>query len=104
MQSAVLLRCPICNAVQALEGRRNEYAKQSIYHAAKTHVRNHNLNEPKTAIQKYGIMADAVEIVVSPDNYSRLPIREWKNREDTWLPEGALPDRDVSLQSSDSSV
>lgn len=104
MQSAVLLRCPMCNAVHVLEGRRSDYSKQDLYATAKTHLSAHNLNEPKTAIRKYGIMSDAVEIVVSSENRHQLPIGEWKKRDSTWLPNGVLSGEDVPLRAPESSV
>lgn len=104
MQSAVLLRCPTCNAVRALEGRRNEYSKQDLYATAKAHLSDHDLNEPKTAIRKYGIMSDAVEIVVSSENRQQLPTGEWRERDNTWLPKGALSGGDAPLQAPESSV
>lgn len=94
----------MCDAVHALEGQRSEYSKQALYSAARTHLRDHNLNEPKTAIRKYGIMADAIEIVVSSENRHQLPIGEWNERENTWLPEGALSGIDESLQAAKSSI
>lgn len=104
MQTAVLLRCPICDSVHALEGQRSEYSKQDLYSSANTHLRSHDLNEPKTAIRKYGIVSDAVEIVVSLEDHHRLPIGEWKERDDTWLPDGVLSGRETSLPTSESSV
>jgi hypothetical protein len=96
MQSAVLLRCPVCSAVHALEQRRSEYSKQDLYATAKTHLSAHNLNEPKTAIRKNEIISEAIEIVVSSENYDRLPVGEWKKRDHTWLPDGVLSGEDVS--------
>ncbi len=104
MQSAVLLRCPICTAVHALEGRRNEYSKQDLYSVVNTHLRGHNLNEPKMAIRKHGIVSDAIEIIISSENHHQLPIEEWKERDNTWLPDGALSGQDTSLPMSESSV
>ncbi|OYR51039.1 hypothetical protein DJ73_14640 [Halorubrum sp. Ea1] len=104
MQSAVLLRCPMCNAIHALEGQRNEYSKQDLYSRVKTHLRGHNLNEPKMAIRKYGIVSDAVEVVVSSENRHQLPIEAWQKRDDTWLPDGVLSDGDTSPTASESSV
>lgn len=98
MQPAVLLRCPMCNAVHALAGRRSEYSKQDLYATAKVHLSDHNLNEPKTAIRKYGIMSDAVEIVVPSEDRRQLPIGEWKERDNTWLPDGVLSGEDAPLQ------
>ena len=90
MQSAVLLSCPICNAVHALEGRRNEYSKRDLYSHAKPHLRGHDLNEPKMAIRKYGVVSDATEIVIPSETRRRLPTDEWTERDDAWLPDGAL--------------
>ena len=104
MESAVLLRCPICNAVHALEGGRNEYSKRDLYSRAKTHLRGHDLNEPKMAIRKYGIVSDATEIVVPSEKYRQLPIEEWRERDDTWLPGGSLFGGEGSLSAPESSV
>ena len=104
METAVLLRCPACNAVHALEGRRSEYAKQDLYARVKTHLRGHNLNEPKMAIRKYGIVSDATEIVIPSTNDQQLPIEEWTERGDTWLPDGALSGDEGSLSAPESSV
>lgn len=104
MKSAVLLRCPICNAVRALEGRRSKYSKQDLYSHVKTHLRGHDLNEPKMAIRKYGIGSDATEIVVPSENHRQLPIEEWTERDDTWLTDGSLSDGEGSLSAPESSV
>lgn len=104
MQHAVLLRCPICNAVQALEGRRRDYSKEDLYLTAGAHLRDHDLNETKTAIRKCQITLDAVEIVSFSEDYHQLPIGEWKERANTWLPEGALSGGDTSLPASGSSI
>lgn len=89
MKEAVVLRCPICNSVQALEGQRSSYSKDELYSTAKNHLHDHDLNEPKTAIRKYGIVSDAVEVLISSENYDQLPLGEWKGHETTWLPENA---------------
>lgn len=104
MESAVLLRCPICNAVRALEGRRSEYSKQDLYSRVKTHLRGHNHTEPKMAIRKYGIVSNATEIVVPSENHQQLPIEEWTERDDTWLPDGSLSGGEGSLSAPESSV
>ena len=102
MKSAVLLRCPICTAVCALEGRRNEYSRQDLYSRAKTHLRDHDLTEAKMAIRKYGIVSDATEIVIHSETHQQLPIEEWTTRDNTWLPDGCLSDNDGSLSDSKS--
>ena len=104
MESAVLLTCPICNAVRALEGRRNEYSRQELYARVKSHLHDHDLNEPKMAIRKYGIVADATEIVVHSENQQQLPIEAWTTREEAWLPDGALFGGEESLSAPESSV
>ena len=104
MESAVLLRCPICNAIRALEGRRSEYSKQDLYARVKPHLGSHDLNEPKMAIRKYGIISNATEIVIPSETNQQLPIEEWMERDDTWLPDGALSDGDGSLSAPESSV
>jgi hypothetical protein len=104
MQSAVFLRCPLCNAVHALEGRRREYSKRELYSFVKTHLRRHDLSEPKTAIRKYEIVADAVEIVVTSEDRRRLPTEEWTERDNTWLPDGVLPGGETSLPTTGSST
>ena len=104
MESAVLLRCPICNAVRALEGRRNEYSKQDLYSHVKTHLRGHDLNEPKMGIRKYGIVSDATEIVIPSETHQQLPIEEWTERDDTWLPDGTPSGDEGSPSAPESSV
>lgn len=104
MESAVLLRCPICNAVRALDGRRNEYSRQELYARVKRHLHDHDLNEPKMAIRKYGIVADATEIVIHSEDQQQLPIEEWTTRDDAWLPDGALSGGEESLSAPESSV
>jgi hypothetical protein len=104
MESAVLLRCPICNAVRALEGRRNEYSRQELYARVKSHLGDHDLDEPKMAIRKYGIVADATEIVIRSENQQQLPIEGWTTREDAWLPDGALSGGEESPSAPESSV
>ena len=104
MESAVLLRCPVCNAVRVLEGRRSEYSKQDLYARVKAHLRGHDLNEPKMAIRKCGIVSDATEIVIPSENYQQLPIEEWTERDDTWLPDGSLSGGEESLSAPESSV
>ena len=102
MESAVLLKCPICNAACALEGRRNKYSKQDLYSRVKTHLRGHDLTEPKMAIRKYGIVSDATELVIPSENHQQLPIEEWMTRDNTWLPDGCLSDNNGSLSDSES--
>jgi len=104
MQSAVLLRCPLCDAVCALEGQRSEYSKKDLYSRAKIHLRDHGLDEPKMAIRKYGIATDTTEIVVSPERHRQLPISEWIARDDAWLPDGVLSGGDAALATSESPV
>ncbi|RLM63362.1 hypothetical protein DVK07_16245 [Halorubrum sp. Atlit-26R] len=104
MESAVILLCPICNAIHALEGRRNEYSKQELFSQVKTHLRGHDLNEPKMAIRKYGVVSDATEIVVPSKTRRQLPIKEWTERDDTWLPDGALSGGEGSQSTPESSV
>ncbi|KOX97685.1 MULTISPECIES: hypothetical protein [Halorubrum] len=104
MKPAVVLRCPICDAVRALGGRRNEYSKQKLSSQAETHLRGHDLDEPKVAIRKYGIVSDATEIVVPSESHRRLPTKEWTGRDDTWLPDGALSGGERSQSASTSSV
>ncbi|AZQ13771.1 MULTISPECIES: hypothetical protein [Halorubrum] len=97
MESAVLLRCSLCDAVFALEGRRNEYSRQDLFSRAKAHLREHELDEPKTAIRKYGIVSAATEIVIPQERHQQLPTEEWTDLEDTWLPDGALSHDDGFL-------
>ena len=104
MESAVLFRCPICNAVRALEGRRSEFSKQDLYSCVNTHLRGHDLNEPKMAIRKYGIVSDATEIVIPSKTHRQLPTKEWTERDDTWLPDGALSGGEGSPPAPESSV
>lgn len=104
MESAVLLRCPICNTVRVLEGRRNEYSKQDLYARVKTHLGGHDLDEPKMAIRKNGIVSDATEIIIPSETLQQLPIEEWTERDDTCLPGGVLSGGDESLSASESLV
>ncbi len=104
MESAMVLSCPVCNAIRALEGRRSEYSKQDLYARVKPHLGRHDLNEPKMAIRKYGIVSDATEIVIPSGTHQRLPIEEWTERDDTWLPDGALSGGEGSLSAPEPSV
>lgn len=103
MQHAVLLKCPICDAVQALEGRRREYSKEDLSLTSGAHLRDHDLDETKRAIQKCKIAVNSVEIVSHSDDH-QIPMGEWKERTDTWLPEGALSGGDTSPPASGSSI
>lgn len=69
-----------------------------------THLRGHNLNEPKMAIRKHGIVSGTLETVMSSEDHHQLPIEEWNERENTWLPDGALSGEDVPLQTSESTA
>lgn len=104
MKRAVLLRCPICDSVQTLEGQKSRYAKDDLYKTAKNHLSAHNLGETKSAIRKCEIVSDAVEIVISSENHDRLPNEEWKQRNATWLPENVLDRVDTSNSSPESAV
>jgi len=104
MRNAVLLRCPLCDSVQTLEGQKSGYAKDDLYKTAKNHLSCHGLGETKSAIRKCEIVSDAVEIVISSENHERLPIGEWKQRNATWLPENVLDRVDTSSPSPESAV
>ncbi len=104
MESAMVLSCPVCNAVHALEGRRSEYSKQDLYARVKPHLGRHDLNEPKMAIRKYEIISNATEIVIPSETTQQLPIEEWTKRDDTWLPDGALSSGEGSLPAPEPSV
>ena len=90
MRKSILLKCPICESVQTLEGQKSGYAKDDLYAVAKVHLSEHDLDETKAAIRKCEIVSDAVEILISPENHDRLPSGEWKQRDNTWLPENLL--------------
>jgi hypothetical protein len=104
MESTVLFRCSVCNAVCALKRRRSEYSKQDLCVRVEPHLSRHDLNEPKVAIRKYGIISNATEIVIPSETTQRLPIGEWMERDDTWLPDGALSGGYRPLSAPESSV
>lgn len=104
MKSALVLKCPMCNAVHTLKGQRNEYSKQDLYAQAKTHLRNHDLNETKAAIRKNEIVYDATEIVISSEMYQQLPIKAWMEPDDAWLPDDVMSENEGSQSEFESSV
>jgi len=88
MPSAVLLACPTCDSVRALEGSRNEYSKANLCATVKGHLRTHSFDETKAAIQKHQMADEAVELIVAPEYLGQLPTEAWRTRTTTWLPEG----------------
>ncbi|WP_050024740.1 hypothetical protein [Halorubrum saccharovorum] len=88
MPRAVLLRCPICDAVRALDGTRDARSKAELRATAKAHLRDHARDESPTAIRKHQTVETAAEIIVSADDIGRLPTDEWRNPGSAWLPEG----------------
>lgn len=83
---AVLLKCPVCDALRALEGKRADRPRSDLYATAADHVRDHPVDETETAIQKHRVVARAVELVVSPDELDRLPTERWRDRGGSGIP------------------
>lgn len=96
MTRAVLLRCPNCDSVYAVEGQRTDYSKDDLFPIVKNHLCGHALSESKAAIRKYRIIENAVELVIPANELERLPVGEWQHRTATWLPDGALSHLDGS--------
>lgn len=104
MPRVTLLRCPICDGVQALQGKQSSHSKADLYARTSSHLQKHRIDESKAAIRKYGIVADAVELIVSADDLDRLPIGEWQDKSDTWLPADVPSHVGRSLTHSDQTV
>ncbi|PAU82703.1 hypothetical protein CK500_13995 [Halorubrum salipaludis] len=90
MPRAVLLRCPVCDAVRALDGDRSDWPRGDLYATVESHVRDHSTDETKTAIRKHRAVAESTELVVSRTQLDRLPTERWRDREAATLPE-SLP-------------
>ena len=90
MPRAVLLACPVCDAVLAIRGKRADVSKRSLRATARDHLVEHDLTEPKAAIRKHATAANAVEVIVSPEEYRRLPVDEWTDRDAAGLPDDAM--------------
>lgn len=95
MPRAVLLQCPVCNSVRALEGNRDEYTGAKLRTIADTHLRDHLLDESTTAIRKHQIAAGAVEVIISAEEDERLPNAAWRERTDAGLPDRVLSDDEM---------
>ncbi|MFC7325050.1 hypothetical protein ACFQMF_10725 [Halorubrum rutilum] len=90
MPRAVLLACPVCDAVLAIRSKRAEVSKRSLRATAKRHLIEHELIESKAAIRKHAVAANAVEVIVSPEEYQRLPVDEWTDRDAAGIPDDAV--------------
>lgn len=90
MPRAVLLACPVCDAVLAIRGERTEVSKESLRTTAKGHLTEHELTESKAAIRKHAMAANATELIVPPEEYRRLPVDEWRDRDAAGLSDDAL--------------
>lgn len=88
MPRAVLLRCPVCDFLRAFEGSRDDYSKDDFWARAETHLRDHPLDESKTAIRKHQTAAEAEEIIVSSADVGQLPTEGWQSPSEAWLPDG----------------
>jgi hypothetical protein len=64
MPRAVLLRCPICDAVRALEGSRDARSKPELRATAKAHLGDHLRDESQAAIRKHQAVDAAAEVIV----------------------------------------
>jgi len=87
MPRAVLLACPICDAVLAISSRRAEVSRRALRATAKGHLIEHELSESKAAIRKHAVAANAVEVIVSPEEHRRLPVDEWADRDAARVPD-----------------
>jgi hypothetical protein len=90
MPRAVLLACPVCDAVLAIRGERTEVSKESLRTTAKGHLTEHELTESKAAIRKHAMAVNATELIVPPEEYRRLPVDEWRDRDAAGLSDDAL--------------
>ena len=88
MPRAVLLRCPICDAVRTLDGGRDARSKAELRETAKAHLGGHLRDESTAAIRKHQVAETATEIIVPTDDVDRLPSGEWRAPDAAWLPEG----------------
>lgn len=91
MTRAVLLRCPVCDAVRALDASDGDYQKERLFPVAKRHLRGHSLEESKAVIRKHQMADETRRLIVSADEFDRLPVDDWCERTAAWLPEGVTP-------------
>ena len=84
----MLLRCPVCDAVRALDASDGDYRKERLLPVAKRHLRGHSLAESKAVIRKHQMADETRRLIVSADEFERLPVDDWCERAAAWLPEG----------------
>lgn len=104
MPRAVLLACPICDSVRAVEGRQTDYSKEDLFPTVKDHLRSHRITESKAAIRKHQIAEETVELIVQADEFENLPVGEWQDQTAARLPEGAVSGAGGSSRQPESSV
>lgn len=95
MPRAVLLRCPICDAVRALEGSRDARSKAELRATARAHLDDHLRDESQAAIRKHQTVDAATEVIVPADDLGRLPTDRWVEPGSAWLPEGVPSSADA---------
>lgn len=96
MPRALLIGCPVCDSVRALEGKRSGYSKSTLCATAREHLCDHNLTESKTAIRKHQLIAESVELLVTATEFDQLPIEEWQPHTATELPNKVFAGGDTS--------
>ncbi|ESS02868.1 MAG: hypothetical protein A07HR67_02374 [uncultured archaeon A07HR67] len=87
----MLLRCPVCDAVRALDASDGDYRKERVFPVVKRHLRGHSLEESKAVIRKHQMADETRRLIVSADEFERLPVDDWCERAAAWLPEGVTP-------------